>query len=181
MWAHRNLDPIISAMFLCSISTHFIYQRRQQIEEKQQLVAQKSILSGIHRRLKAGERVDASEYSRLMALASKPEAGPQGASPIKPTDPSYGETLVASLSSFFGDRKVSKEESDKMDEAVWREWEQVMEREEKEHGTGKPLAKAKNPVLVAAPLIHAERFGTESPPHSATSPTPADRKSAYYV
>ena len=119
----RKADPILSAMFLCSVSTHYIYQRRLQIEEKQRLAAHRSILRGIYYRLKDGECIGAAEYTKLMALTGTSESVHQSPLPSECRD--HHGTVVANWSNLFSGLKLSRERSqEEMDKEIWSEWEE---------------------------------------------------------
>ena len=120
----RNMDPILSAMFLCSVSTHFIYQRRRQIEEKQRLVARNSILRGIYYRLRDGECIGATEYRKLMDLTSTSESVLPSASSSESSGLSHNGA-IARISNLLSSQKVPRERSEEeIDKEVWYEWEQ---------------------------------------------------------
>jgi hypothetical protein len=67
----RFLEPLISAVFLTSVTLHLIYNRRAFAEERSRLVSQTTILHDLAQRLRGGERIPDDEYDRLIALARR--------------------------------------------------------------------------------------------------------------
>ncbi|KAF9515349.1 hypothetical protein BS47DRAFT_1361068 [Hydnum rufescens UP504] len=92
----RFLEPLISAVFLTSVTLHLIYNRRAFSDERSRLVAQTTILHDLAQRLRGGERIPDDEYDRLIALArrGRQDVGHPRIYEPNPTETRWRDTIL---------------------------------------------------------------------------------------
>lgn len=117
----RYVEPLLSAMFLSSVTTHLILTRRASADERSRLTARSTLLTDLVARIRSGERISDTEYSRLVALAASKQT--QLADKLE-SNVSLPQGRATGWKEVLLGRKSLPGESEEQDEKARLEWEE---------------------------------------------------------